>query len=108
MKDLNPFFCQVASLLSFGEPPKTWTDSPPFVETDDVCLADFATQPDKLGALATVTKPLSDLSAPDAAYDGKRVVALEVSWINIPDKERNPRGLIGHFVARIHLEPEPK
>lgn len=108
MKDLNPFFCQVASLLSFGEPPKAWTDLPPFVETDDVCFADFATQTDKLGTLAAITKPLSDLGVVDAAYNGRRIAALEVSWVNIPDRESNPFGLIGHFAARIHLEPEPQ
>lgn len=99
---LNSFFCRVADLLSFGKAPSGAVVAE-LPRTKTLCLSEFASTSDPFGLLASVVEPLISWRL-DPHYKDRKVVALEVVWLNIPHRQNNPFQEIGFFYVLAYSE----
>lgn len=99
---LNNFFCRVADLLSFGKVPSGAVVAE-LPRTKTLCFSEFASTSDPFGLLASVVEPLIPWRL-DPYYKGRKVVALEVVWLNIPHKQNNPFQEVGFFYTLAYSE----
>ena len=63
------------------------------IVTPDLCIQDLVTYDQSMEVVAA----LITTTLPALGFDK----LSKVSWVNIPDKDKNPGGTIGHF--RVHV-----